>query len=57
MLFKTLQITSVNFGPVSKMTLQDIDNIFRSKNGRKALLEFYRDEKDVSVVLILKNRI
>ncbi|MGV8877954.1 MAG: aspartyl protease family protein [Sphingobacteriaceae bacterium] len=51
------EITSINFTPVDKMTLQEIDNMFRSKNGRGIILEFYRDKKYVSVILTLKNRI
>lgn len=51
------EIVSINFKPVSKMTLEEIDEIFRSKNDRSLLLDVYHDKKLDKVVLTLKRRI
>ena len=51
------EIISINFKPVSKMTLQDIDELFKSKDDRSLLLEVYHDKRVDKVVLTLKRRI
>ncbi|MFC0518490.1 aspartyl protease family protein [Mucilaginibacter angelicae] len=51
------EIISVNFKPVSKMNLQDIDELFKSKDDRSLLLEVYHDKRVDKVVLTLKRRI
>lgn len=51
------EIISVNFKPVSRMNLQDIDEIFKSKDDRSLLLEVYHDKRVDKVVLTLKRRI
>jgi len=51
------EIVSVNFRPVSKMTLEDLDAIFESRDNRSVLLEIYHDKKYDHVILTLKRRI
>ncbi|WPU98980.1 aspartyl protease family protein [Mucilaginibacter sp. cycad4] len=51
------EIISVNFKPVSRMNLQDIDELFKSKDDRSLLLEVYHDKRVDKVVLTLKRRI
>lgn len=51
------EIMSINFKPVSKMTLEDIDAIFRSQNDRTLLLEIFHDKKTDRVILTLKRRV
>ena len=51
------EIVTINFKPVSKMTLEEIDDIFKSKNDRSLLLDVYHDKKMDKVVLTLKRRI
>lgn len=51
------EIISINFKPVHKMTVQEIDDLFRSKGDRTLLLEFYRENKYIKVILTLKKRI
>jgi len=51
------EIVSINFRPVSKMSLQQIDDLFKSRDGRNILLELYRDKITDRVVLTLKRRI
>lgn len=51
------EIVSVNFRPVSKMTLEDLDQIFESRNNRSIFLEIYHDKKTDYVILTLKRRI
>jgi len=43
--------------PVSKMSLEDIDTIFKSKDGRSLLLEIYHDNRYDNIILTLKRRI
>ncbi|MCJ8210857.1 aspartyl protease family protein [Mucilaginibacter sp. RS28] len=50
-------ITAVNFKPVAEMTIQDIDNIFKSYNDRSLLLDIFRDKKRQRFILTLKRRI
>jgi hypothetical protein len=53
------EITSINFRSVSKMSMVEIDNIFRSRDNRNILVEVYheKDKKYETVVLTLKRRI
>ena len=51
------EITSINFKPVGNMTLEEIDNILKSKNERNLLIEVYHDHKFDRVILTLKRRI
>jgi hypothetical protein len=51
------EITSINFKPVSEMSLEEIDNILKSKNDRSLLIEIYHDHKFDRVILTLKRRI
>jgi hypothetical protein len=51
------EIISINFKPVTSMTLQQIDNLFRSENGKNLLIEIYHDKKYYSMLLTLKRRI
>ncbi|MDB5154261.1 MAG: peptide-binding protein, partial [Mucilaginibacter sp.] len=51
------EITAINFKPVADMTLEQIDNILKSKNERNLLIEVYHDHKFDKVILTLKRRI
>lgn len=53
------EILSINFKPVKAMTMQEIDNLFRSKNDRSFILDVVRNMgKDRErVVLTLERRI
>ncbi|QEC61765.1 peptide-binding protein [Mucilaginibacter ginsenosidivorans] len=56
-LVKDDEITAINFKPVAEMSLEEIDNIFRSKDGRNLLIEVFHDHKYDRVILTLKRRI
>jgi len=51
------EITSINFKPVTKMTLEEIDGIFKSKPDRTLLLVIYHDKRYDNVIITLKRRI
>jgi len=51
------EIVAINFRPVNKMTIQQIDDLFRSRDGRGILLELCRDKVNEAVFLKLKRRI
>ncbi len=51
------EIISINFKPVNKMSLQQIDDLLKSRDGRTILLELYRDKVTDRVLLTLKRRI
>ncbi|RYE16275.1 MAG: peptide-binding protein, partial [Sphingobacteriaceae bacterium] len=51
------EILAINFKEVGRMTLQEIDEIFRSKNDRTLLLEIMRKQNIAKVLLTLKRRI
>jgi hypothetical protein len=51
------EITSVNFKPVVNMSLEELDRLFRSGDGRSLLLEIYHEKKFSKVILTLKRRI
>ncbi len=54
---KNDEIISINFKPVTKMTLEEIDAIFKSQNDRNLLLEVFHDKKLDKVILTLKRRV
>jgi hypothetical protein len=51
------EIVSINFKPIANMSLEEIDNIFKSRNERSLLLEVYHDKRYDNVILTLKRRI
>jgi hypothetical protein len=51
------EITAINFKPVSHMTLEEIDHLFKSYHNRSLLLDLYRNETTERVILTLKRRI
>ena len=51
------EIVSINFKPIADMSLEQVDNIFKSKDDRSLLLEIYHDKKLDAVILTLKRRI
>jgi hypothetical protein len=51
------EILAINLKPVVKMTLEQIDSIFKSQPDRSLLLEIYHDNKKDNVILTLKRRI
>jgi hypothetical protein len=51
------EITAINFKPVADMTIEQIDNILKSKDERSLLIEVYHDHKYDRVILTLKRRI
>jgi hypothetical protein len=51
------EIVAINFKPVAKMSLEEIDDLFKSRNDRSLLLDVYHDKKLDKVVLTLKRRI
>ncbi len=51
------EILAINLKPVAKMSLEQIDTIFKSQNDRSLLLEVYHDNKKDNVILTLKRRI
>ena len=54
---KNDEIVSINFRPVKMLSLQQIDNLFKSETGRTLLLEIFRDKKYYRRALILKRQI
>jgi len=51
------EILSINLKPIAKMSLEEIDGIFKSQNNRSLLLEVAHDKKSDMVMLTLKRRI
>ena len=54
---KNDEIVAINFKPVTKMSLEEIDGIFKSREGRSLLLDIYHDKKLDKVIITLKRRI
>lgn len=54
---KNDEIVTINFKPADKLSIEEIDNMFRSKEDRSLLLEYIRDKKLYRVVLTLKRRV
>lgn len=51
------EILAINLKPTRDMTLEEIDNIFKSQNDRNLLLEIYHDKRHDNVIITLKRRI
>jgi hypothetical protein len=51
------EITSINFKPVAEMSLEEIDDILKSKDERSLLLEVFHDHKYDRVIITLRRRI
>ncbi|MFI5140004.1 MAG: aspartyl protease family protein [Sphingobacteriales bacterium] len=51
------EIMGINFKPVTKLSLEEIDGLFRSQAERSLLLQIYHDKKYDNVVITLKRRI
>lgn len=51
------EILSINFKPVEKMSIQQIDDLFRSRDDRSILLEIFHDDQTDRVIMVLKRRI
>jgi len=51
------EIVSINFKPVEKMNLEEIDALFKSRDQRSILLEVFHDNRYDNVILTLKRRI
>jgi predicted aspartyl protease len=51
------EILAINFKPIANMSLEQIDDIFKSQSERSLLLEIYHDKKYDQVVLTLRRRI
>lgn len=51
------EITAINFKPVADMTLEEIDQLFKSRNNRSLLLSVYRNETTERVIVTLNRRI
>jgi C-terminal processing protease CtpA/Prc len=51
------ELLAVNFKPVNTVTLDDLDQLFRSKEERKLLLGIYRNKKYENIIITLKRRI
>ncbi|MEO6148976.1 MAG: aspartyl protease family protein [Mucilaginibacter sp.] len=54
---KNDEIVSINFKPVVKMSLEEIDELFRSKEDRSILLGIFHEGKYDNIILTLKRRI
>ncbi len=54
---KNDEIVAINFKAVSAMTLDQIDDIFRSRDQRTLLLEILHDKKLDQVIITLKRRV
>lgn len=54
---KNDEIVSINLKPVASMSIEDIDEIFKSGDNRSLLLEIYHDNKYDNVIITLKRRI
>jgi hypothetical protein len=51
------EIVGINLKPVSPLSLQQIDNLFKSADDRTLILGIFRDKKYINVMLTLKRRI
>lgn len=51
------EIVSINFKKIADMTLEEVDNLFKSQNDRSLLLEVYHDKRYDNVIITLKRRI
>lgn len=51
------EIVSINFKMIGELTLEQIDELFKSKDERSLLLEVYHDHKYDKVIITLRRRI
>lgn len=51
------EIVAINFKSVAQMSMQEIDELLKSKDDRSLLLDVYHDKKLDKIVLTLKRRI
>jgi hypothetical protein len=51
------EIIMINLEPATNLTLQQIDDLFRSRDGRPFFLLIFRDKKYMSIHLTLKRRV
>jgi hypothetical protein len=51
------EIVSINFKPVKTMSLEEIDQLFKSQADRSLLLEVFHDKKLDRVIITLKRRV
>jgi hypothetical protein len=51
------EIVSINLKPIASMSLEQVDDIFKSQNDRNLLLEIYHDKRYDQVIITLKRRI
>jgi len=51
------EIVSINFKPVYKMGVEDVDNLLKSRSERSLLLDIFHDKKYDRVIITLKRRI
>jgi hypothetical protein len=51
------EIVAINFKPVSPLSMQQIDELFKSSDGRMLILGIFRNKKYLNVMLTLKRRI
>lgn len=51
------EIVSINFKLIANMSLEEVDNLFKSQDDRSLLLEVYHDKKYDNVIMTLKRRI
>jgi hypothetical protein len=58
-LMKEDEILAINFKPVTEMSLSEIENLFRSRNGRNLIIDVLSKDGNVKerVILTLKQRI
>jgi hypothetical protein len=56
-LAKDDEIVSINFKPISKMSIEEVENIFKSQHDRNLLLEVFHDNRYDKVIMTLKRRI
>jgi S1-C subfamily serine protease len=51
------EIVSINLKPIADMTIEQVDDIFKSQDDRNLLLEVYHDKRVDNVIITLKRRI
>lgn len=56
-ILKDDELIGINFKPVKEMTIEQIDDIFKSQPDRSLLLDVYRNKKIYRVIITLKRRI
>lgn len=54
---KNDEIVSINFKPIASMSLEEVDDLFKSRDDRSLLLEVYHDKRYDNVIITLKRRI